>query len=390
MPLAKATRRAARRWAGKNRLFRRHRHHRRIQTPAARQFGADQSPRLPFLPHRRRGDTPTGGFPISALKSGCRLPQAGTANTSRKVSGGSSGSIGTGSMLEPLEAGYATLATDNGHISRSRCAQWRQRKPLGGGGIRRRWSISPGARCMSSSVAAKGRDRKFLWQESLGSLFSSAVRPADARALMEATRFSGGFRRHRRGARPAWRWSSQMGRRDLEHLARHQGSQRVDRFRAPVFSTRRRSKACDTRDGVEDGVISDPRPLRFSIPNRFNARRGRHQRMPDARYRWMPRRASMTARTAPTAARIFPGYTRGSRATLGPGCGPENIPADRAGIFWRYGRVAETQTCRAPISIFDKDADKMINGQLLGSSMTDNYKRQNPTSPRFQKRGRKS
>ena len=47
------------------------------------------------------------------------LPPASAWNGKyqQEGSGGSSGSIGTGSMVEPLQAGYATLATDNGHIT---------------------------------------------------------------------------------------------------------------------------------------------------------------------------------------------------------------------------------------------------------------------------------
>src|SRR5580692_3918235 len=47
------------------------------------------------------------------------LPPASAWNGKyqQEGSGGSVGSIGTGSMVEPLQAGYATLATDNGHLT---------------------------------------------------------------------------------------------------------------------------------------------------------------------------------------------------------------------------------------------------------------------------------
>jgi len=60
--------------------------------------------------------TPT---PDSHISFEVWLPPASSWNGKyqQEGSGGSSGSIGQGSMVAPLEAGYATLATDNGHVT---------------------------------------------------------------------------------------------------------------------------------------------------------------------------------------------------------------------------------------------------------------------------------
>ena len=56
-------------------------------------------------------------IPISALRSGCRRLRPGTENISRKAPAVRRQYRSPADVAEPLEAGYATLATDNGHVT---------------------------------------------------------------------------------------------------------------------------------------------------------------------------------------------------------------------------------------------------------------------------------
>ena len=103
---------------------------RRISTPTAARVGTTQVD-VPFC--RIVGvATPTSdshiGFEVW-------LPPAAAWNGKfqGEGSGGSAGAISPGPMLTALKAGYATMSTDNGHITDPDAAQWRQRTDLGAG-----------------------------------------------------------------------------------------------------------------------------------------------------------------------------------------------------------------------------------------------------------------
>ena len=92
--------------------------------------------------------TPDRAIPISALKSGCRRPPPGTANSSGEGSGGSAGAIShRRHAAKRLKAGFATMSTDNGHVTDRRSPMAAANRP-GRWDIRKRCWISPGARCI--------------------------------------------------------------------------------------------------------------------------------------------------------------------------------------------------------------------------------------------------
>src|SRR5580704_17065081 len=117
------------------------------------------------------------------------LPPASAWNGKyqQEGSGGSSGSIGQGSMVEPLEAVYATLATDNGHITDPDAPN---------GGSENRWAVGHPERMVDfawravhvSSIAAKGVIEKFYGRKAAEAYFVGCS-TGGRQALMEATRF---------------------------------------------------------------------------------------------------------------------------------------------------------------------------------------------------------
>ena len=185
-------------------------------------------------------------------------------------SGGSSGSIGQGSMVEPLEAGYATLATDNGHVTPPDAP---------GGGSDNSWALGHPEKMVDfawravhvSSIAAKDAIEKFYGKKAAESYFVGCSYWRAPEALMEATRFPEDFDGIVAGA-PAWHWTNQMVGAIWNTMPSLKDASALTDQSAAILN-KAAIKACDKLDGVEDGIISDPRRCGTSIPKLFSARR---------------------------------------------------------------------------------------------------------------------
>ena len=92
-------------------------------------------------------------------------------------SGGSAGAISPGPMLTALKAGYATMSTDNGHVTDPNASN---------GGNEQGWALGHPEKMVDfayralhvSTVAAKTDRAAFLWQESQQNPISWAARRA--------------------------------------------------------------------------------------------------------------------------------------------------------------------------------------------------------------------
>ncbi len=324
--------------------------------------------------------TPT---PDSHISFEVWLPPASSWNGKyqQEGSGGSSGSIGQGSMVEPLEAGYATLATDNGHVTDANAPN---------GGSDNSWALGHPQKMVDfawravhvSSIAAKAVIEKFYGRHAAESYFVGCS-TGGRQALMEATRFPEDFDGIIAGA-PAWRWTYQMTGAIWNTLPSLKDASALTNESAAILN-KAAIKACDRLDGVEDGVISDPRRCDFD-PKTLVCKAG------DTGGECLTAVQADAAEKIYDGAhrsdgtRIFPGYARGSEepwARVWAG----KYPGGSSWDFWRYAVSQDAGTSLTSFD-FDKDTDKMLNSKLLGSTLSDNYNAK-PDLTGFEKRGGK-
>ncbi len=295
-------------------------------------------------------------------------------------SGGSSGSIGQGSMVEPLEAGYATLATDNGHVTAPDAP---------GGGSDNSFALGHPEKMVDfawravhvSSIAAKDAIEKFYGKKASESYFVGCS-TGGRQALVEATRFPEDFDGIVAGA-PAWHWTSQMVGAIWNTMPAIKDASALTDQSSAILN-KAAIKACDKLDGVEDGIISDPRRCDFD-PKAIQCQAGATADC------LTPVQVDAAEKIYDGAhksdgTRLFAGYARGSEAPWAR-VWAGKLPGGSSWSFWQYAVSQNAGTSLTSFD-FDKDSDKMLNTPLMGSSMESNYNA-NPDLSGFEKRGGK-
>ena len=181
-------------------------------------------------------------------------------------SGGSAGAISPGPMLTALKAGYATMSTDNGHVTDPNAPN---------GGNEQGWALGHPEKMVDfayralhvSTVAAKTIVQRFYGRKASESYFVGCSQGGH-HALMEATRFPADYDGIVAGA-PAWHWANQMINATWNSRAALAGSHRADHGkRRPAQPQSDRGLRCT--GWRKDGVIEDPRQCHFD-PASFNA-----------------------------------------------------------------------------------------------------------------------
>jgi feruloyl esterase len=283
-------------------------------------------------------------------------------------------------MWPALEAGYATLSTDNGHVTDPEAPN---------GGSENRWALDHPQKMVdfawravhSASIAAKDIVAKYYGRKPVESYFVGCS-TGGRQALMEATRFPDDFNGIIAGA-PAWHWTNQMVNAiwNTEVAIKDKSAitdQSVAILHAAVI------KACDKLDGVEDGVISDPRRCDFD-PKTIQCKAGESgQCLTPVQVEAAERIYDGAHRS--DGSRIFPGIARGSELVW-PKVWAGDYPGGSAWDFWRYA-VSQNKDLTSTDFDFDKDTDKMLNANLAGTTMSDNYNVK-PSLTAFEKRGGK-
>ena len=188
---------------------------------------------------RSSASPPRPPIPISALKSGCRRPPAGTANSRAKDRAASAGAISAGAMLEALKAGYATMSTDNGHITDTTQTN---------GGSEQTWALGHPEKMLDfaframhvSTVAAKQVVRSFYGHTAVRSYFVGCSQGGH-HALMEASRYPADYDGIVAGA-PAWHWANQMINATWNSMAALKDASALTDAKHARSSTRRSSR----------------------------------------------------------------------------------------------------------------------------------------------------
>jgi hypothetical protein len=168
--------------------------------------------------------------------------------------GGFAGSIGYKSLAGNLKRGYATAATDTGHQGAGEDASWAFGHP--------EKIIDFGYRALHSTAEnAKALIHAFYGQPAKRSYFDSCSN-GGREALMEAQRFPADYDGILAGA-PANNWTRMLtSGLDVAQQTIGKPAAILSQMKTPAI-TAAALAACDAKDGLKDGIISDPLHCRF-------------------------------------------------------------------------------------------------------------------------------
>ncbi|HMH65704.1 MAG TPA: tannase/feruloyl esterase family alpha/beta hydrolase [Rhizomicrobium sp.] len=281
-------------------------------------------------------------------------------------SGGSAGSISTGAMLEALKAGYATMSTDNGHITDTTQKN---------GGSEQTWALGHPEKMLDfaframhlSTIAGKAVTHAF-YGRSAGQSYFVGCSQGGHHALMEASRYPADYDGIVAGA-PAWHWASQMVNATWNSQAPLKDPSAITAESVAILH-KAVIAACDKLDGLEDGMISDARRCRFE-PATLLCKPGSasgtclSQAQIDAANR-IYQGAHKSDGTA-----LFQGFARGSELKW-PNMWASKTPGGSSWDFWRYS-VFQDPNFRNVDFDFDRDADRGLSTVRAGMRVSDIY-----------------
>lgn len=182
------------------------------------------------------------------------LPTSGWNGKFEQVgNGGFAGTVPESAMAEPLHRGYATAATDDGHV----------------GGTDVSWAIGHPEKVLdfgSRAVHVVSMQAKAILAAFYGKSpkFSYFVGCSDGgrEALMEAQRFPGDFRGIVAGA-PANYWTNLQFKGLWDERAASQPGAFIPPAKLKVLQDASLA-ACDSLDGLKDGLIENPQLCHFN------------------------------------------------------------------------------------------------------------------------------
>ena len=297
-------------------------------------------------------------------------------------SGGSAGAISPGPMLTALKAGYATMSTDNGHVTDPNAPN---------GGNEQGWALGHPEKMVDfayralhvSTIAAKEIVQDFYGRKASESYFVGCSQGGH-HALMEATRFPDDYDGIVAGA-PAWHWANQMINATWNSRAARLDPTALTDESAELLN-RRVIAACDALDGVKDGVIEDPRQCHFD-PASLVCKAG------DAAGECLTPAQVAAANAIYNGARrsdgraIFAGYPRGSEAQwakLWAGAAPGGSSFD----FFRYSVFQDKNFDNTKFD-YDKDTDRALSAKVVGKQTVADVYNVKPDLSAFNRHGGK-
>jgi feruloyl esterase len=280
-------------------------------------------------------------------------------------SGGSAGAISPGPMRDALLTGYATMSTDNGHLTDPS-------DPLGGSG--QGWAykhpqkmIDWGWRALHlSTVAAKQVVRDFYGRPA-GENYFIACSAGGHHALMEATRFPADYDGFVAGAAP-WKWTALMFGHTWNARPVLQDPSAVTAESLAILN-RHMVAACDKLDGVEDGIIADPRrctvdPIQFQCSQTQKTDCLTPVQVEAARHIYAGAKKS-------DGTVLMPGQVRGGEqgwlAYMG-----EPTPGGSSAEFWKL-TVFQDPNFKNVNFDFDRDSERALKTRVGNSTLPEVY-----------------
>ncbi|HEY4273952.1 MAG TPA: tannase/feruloyl esterase family alpha/beta hydrolase [Rhizomicrobium sp.] len=297
-------------------------------------------------------------------------------------SGASAGAISPGAMLTALEAGYATMSTDNGHITDPEAPN---------GGSEQRWALGHPEKMIDfayralhlSTVAAKTIVQDFYGRKASEAYFVGCSQGGH-HALMEATRFPDDYDGVVAGA-PAWHWATQMVNATWNSRAALQDPTALTEQSAALLH-KRVIQACDALDGVKDGVIEDPRQCHFD-PASLLCKEGEAASECLTPVQAAAANAIYSGAKRSDGTPIFQGLARGSEgnwARLWAG----GTPGGSAFDFFRYSVFQDKDFDNTKFD-YDKDTDRALSAKVVGKQTIADVYNVKPDLSAFNRRGGK-
>ena len=281
-------------------------------------------------------------------------------------SGGSAGTISRPAMLEALKAGYATMSTDNGHITDTSQKN---------GGSEQTWALGHPEKMLDfaframhvSTVAAKQVVRSF-YGRAAGQSYFVGCSQGGHHALMEASRYPADYDGIVAGA-PAWHWANQMINATWNSMAALKDASALTAESTTILN-KAVIAACDRLDGLEDGVISDPRRCRFE-PATLLCKPGSAADacLSQAQIDAAGRIYQGVHKSDGTA--LFQGFARGSELKW-PQMWASATPGGSSWDFWRYSVFQDPQFHNIDFD-FDRDAERGLSTVRAGMRVADIY-----------------
>jgi feruloyl esterase len=295
-------------------------------------------------------------------------------------SGSSAGSIATAAMLVALMDGYATMATDNGHVTDTT-------RP--NGAAEQTWALGHPEKMIDfayrglhvATVAGKSVTQSFYSKAASKSYFVGCSQGGH-HALMEASRYADDYDGIVAGA-PAWQWANLMVAELWNSMPALKDPTAIT---APKMTLLNNAviAACDALDGVTDGVIDDPRKCTYD-PAVLQCTGADSATCLTSVQVAAAKQIYGGAKYA-NGTTIFPPYTRGSElgwTSLYTGATPGGSGWD----FFRYSAF-QNPTFNNSTFNFDTDTDRALNTLVAGEPLSSVYNATANLTP-FQTRGGK-
>jgi feruloyl esterase len=292
-------------------------------------------------------------------------------------SGGSAGAISPGPMREALAMGYATMSTDNGHVDGANGEHglsWAYKHP--------EKMIDWAWRALHlSTVAGKEVVRAFYGKPAAKNYFVSCS-AGSHHAIMEATRFPTDYDGVLGGAAP-WKWTALM----LGHIWNSMPAMKDPSALTPesvVILNRGMVRECDHLDGVEDGIIADPRrctvdPVKFQCSDTNKSECLTPVQVEAARHIYAGAKKS-------DGTVLMPGQVRGSELGWYVQSGGAT-PGGSSWDFWRQAVFQDPDFKNVNFD-FDRDTDRALATKVGGRTLAEVYD-QKVDFDRFKARGGK-
>jgi feruloyl esterase len=292
-------------------------------------------------------------------------------------SGGSAGAISPGPMRDALMMGYATMSTDNGHLDGQ------------GGGYGLSWAYKHPEKMIDwawralhlSTIAGKKTVAAFYGKPSSKNYFISCS-AGSHHAIMEATRFPSDYDGMVGGAAP-WKWTALMLGHTWNSMPAMKDPSALTAESVAILN-RGMIKACDKLDGLEDGVIADPRrctvdPVQFQCSETSKSECLTQVQVEAARHIYAG--AKKFDGTV-----LMPGQVRGSEAGWFSQSGGAT-PGGSSWDFWRQA-VFQDPDFRNVNFDFDKDTERALKTKVGNATLPEVYD-QKVDLDRFRIRGGK-
>ncbi len=292
-------------------------------------------------------------------------------------SGGSAGAISPGPMREALLGGYATMSTDNGHVDGANGEHglsWAYKHP--------EKMVDWAWRALHLSTIAAKKTVAVFYGKPAGKNYFISCSAGSHHAIMEATRFPSDYDGMVGGAAP-WKWTALMFGHTWNSMPAMKDQSALTAQSVAVLN-RGMIKACDRLDGLEDGVIADPRrckvdPVQFQCGDTNRGECLTPVQVEAARHIYAGAKKS-------DGTVLMPGQVRGGElGWLAQSGGP--TPGGSSWDFWRQAVFQDPNFQNVNFD-FDRDTERALATKVSGSSLADVYD-EKPDLDGFKARGGK-